>query len=311
MRRYLTGLALIVASFLPVSLHAQSSYAPVTQYVACGELFNPACAKVLPRIAARTAQAGLDVKPVESGGALDTLAAVCRGQAAAAIVPRDAMAQMLRAPECLGRYDAVGRALYPLYAVLVTKADAPFRQLDDMTRDGRKATIAVGREGSGGQVTLGLLTGINPTGQQSITMTDDDFDTALQRIADGSIDGFFGLESMGGDLIDRVRMKTDANGKPLYRFIDVRPAQELSRLGDGTGHCLYRLTALDFGGATPVTTVSTDAVMVLSRTSRDVHARSGPRAADALASAIDASQAAILMDMKSPADWRSASTSCQ
>jgi hypothetical protein len=93
--------------------------------------------------------------------------------------------------------------------------------------------------------------------------------------------------------------------------VEIRPPPELFRLGDGNGHCLYRLTALDFGGAEPVTTVSTDAVLMLGRVFRDAHARGGPRAADALASAVEASRAAILADMKSPGDWRPPTTSCQ
>ncbi len=51
--------------------------------------------------------------------------------------------------------------------------------------------------------------------------------------------------------------------------------------------------------------------MVLARTSRDVHAKSGPRASDALAAAIDTVEPAILADMKSPGDWRPVGTMCQ
>jgi hypothetical protein len=119
------------------------------------------------------------------------------------------------------------------------------------------------------------------------------------------------MASLADRLIDRVRLAVDARGKPLYKFIDVRPPPELFRTGDGNGRCLYRLTALDFGGAEPVTTVSTDAVLMLGRRFHDAHARGGPPAADALASAIEASRAAILADMKSPPDWRPAATSCQ
>jgi hypothetical protein len=142
-------------------------------------------------------------------------------------------------------------------------------------------------------------------------VTNDDGETALRRIADGSIDGFFTMETLNSGLINQVRLKTDGIGKPLYTFIDVRPGPDFTRASDGTGHCLYRLTALDFGGPLPVTTVSVDAVMVVGREFRDAHARSGPRASDALASAIEQTRAAILVDMKSPRDWRPAGTSCQ
>jgi hypothetical protein len=286
---------------------APLDFAPVVLHVACGELFKAPCGKVLPRIAARTAQAGLDLKPVQSGGALDTAATVCQGQAAAAIVPRDAIAQLAHQPACLGRYDAVGRPLYPYYAFLVVRAGAPFRSLNDLA-SGR--TIAAGPEGSGGQITLGFLLRSNAAWQQAITVTNDDAATALNRIADGSLDGLFAMATLDSELIDRVRLREDARGKPMYTFIDIRPGADFWRAGDGAGHCLYRLTALDFGGPAPVTTVSGDAVLMLGRGFRDTHARSGPLAADALASAIDASQAGILGDLKSPGDWRPAGTSC-
>lgn len=286
-------------------------YAPITVHVACGELYRAPCGKVLPRIAARTARSGLDLRPVESGGSLAAAAAVCQGQTAAAIVPRDAIAQLAHQPACQGRYDVVGRPLYPYYAFLVVRDDAPFRSLDEMASDGRRREIAAGAEGSGGQVTLEFLLRSNPAWQRAIAVTGDDAVTAFDRIAGGSIDGFFTTEALDSDLIDQVRLRADGQGKPLYRFIDVSPGTDFFRVGDGGGHCVYRLTALDFGGPSPVTTVSVDAVLMLGRGFRDAHARSGPRASDALASAIEYTQAAILVDMKSPGDWRPAGTSCQ
>jgi hypothetical protein len=318
MARHVAVLALIAAVSLSSGAHAQGSltngppdYAPVVLYVACGEVFDAACAKVLPRIATRTAQAGLELRPVESGLPLDAAATVCLGQVAVAIVPRDAVAQLGHQPACLGRYDIVGRPLYPYYAFLVVKAGTPFRRLDDLVSDGRRRVIAAGAEGSGGQIALGVLRRINPDMERGIAVTNDEADTALARIADGSIDAFFTMETLGGALIDRIRMKTDPAGKPLYTFIDIHPGPDFWREGDGGGHCLYRVAAVDFGGSAPVTTLSVDAVMVLGRAFRDAHARGGPKAPDALASAIDVTQAAILTDMKSPSDWRPAATSCQ
>jgi hypothetical protein len=286
---------------------ARLDYAPIPLNVACGELFRAPCAKILPKIATRTLLLGIDLKPVQSGGAVRAVAAVCQGEAAAAIVQRDVAAQIGHQPSCLGRFDVVGKPLYPLYAVLVVKAAGPVRQLSDL-----HGTVAVGQAGSGGQATLELLLGSDAAMKRNITlMTDDvDLDRALAGITDGSIDGYFAIESLDSDAMDRIRLKVDALGKPLYAFADVRPAVDFLRTGDGQGSCLYRLTALDFGGPVPVTTVSTDAVMVLGRAVRDAHGRGGPRAFDALTSAIGGAGAAILADMRSPADWRPAGTSC-
>ena len=317
--RRLAALVLLAAFMLTTAAREQGSpnvpppappdYAPIRLHVACGELFDAPCGKVLPTIAARTAWAGVVLRPVESGGALDTIASVCQGQAAAAIVPADALTRLAHHPACLGRYDVVGRPLYPLYAFLVVRASASFRSLDDLASAGQQRTIAAGADGSGARITLGALLKSNPAWQRAVTVTNDDAATALERIADGSIDGSFAMESLDSALLSQIRLSADARGEPLYRFIDVRPGPDFPRAGDG--RCLYRLTALDFGGASPVTTVSVDAVMILGRTFRDAHARGGPFAPDVLASAIDATRAAILADMKSPGDWRPAGASCQ
>lgn len=287
------------------------AYAPVVLRVACGGAFGAACTKVLPRIAAQTVRTGLDLKPAIGGLPSDVLTAVCDGQVAAAIVQRDPLALFGRQPFCLGHFDLVGQPLYPIYAFLVARADTPFRSLDELARDRRRRVIMAGAEGTGGQITLGFLLRSGQVPRQSVTVAVGDPDVGLRGVADGSIDSFFAVEPLGSPLLDRVRRAADAHGKPLYTFLDINPAPELFRISDGAGHCLYRLTGLDFGGAAPVTTVSLDAVLILGRTFRGTHARGGPGAADALTDAIDASREAILADTASPGDWRPTGSSCQ
>jgi hypothetical protein len=286
----------------------RTGYAPIVLQVACGGLAKPACVKVVPRIAARTSQAGIVLKSSGSGLALDTAAAVCDGEAAAAVVQRDALALIARQPSCTGRYDVVGKPLYPWYAFLVVKAGAPFRELGDMAQ---KRLVVTGSPGSSGQIALGFLLRSDPNLQRSVGVSMGDPEIALTQVATGAADGFFMLDTLDSSLIDRIRLTADAHGKPFYAFIDIRPPPDFFRIGDGAGHCLFRLTALDFGGSAPVTTISEDTVMILSRASRDAHAKGGPQVADALASAIDAVEPAILADMKSPGDWRPAGTACQ
>lgn len=300
--------AAVIALSTGAIAQGSSGYAPITLQVACGGLAKPACVKVVPRIASRTAQAGIELKPSGSGLALDTAAAVCEGNAAAAVVQRDALALVARQPSCNGRYDVVGVPLYPWYAFLVVKTGAPFRGLGDMAG---KRLVVMGTPGSSGQIALRFLLQSDPALQKSVTVVMGDSEIALAWLSNGSADGFFALDTLDSDLIDRVRRTVDAHGKPLYTFIDIRPPPEFFHIGDGAGHCLYRLTALDFGGAMPVTTVSEDAVMILARASRDAHAKSGPRASDAISAAIDAVDPAILADLKSPSDWRPVNTACQ
>jgi hypothetical protein len=308
MTRWFGVLAPVVCVLWMAGARGQNGYEPIALRVACGGVSTTACTKVLPRIAAQTVHAGVDLKPATGGIPLDSVTAVCDGQAAAAVVQHDVIALFT---SCKSRFDIVGRPLYPYYAFLVVRADAPFHQLDDMASGKRRRVIMAGAEGTGGQITLGFVLRSNPVLQRSIADTMGDPDVALQHVADGSIDGFFAVEPLDSVTIDRVRRKADAHGKPLYAFIDIRPAQKFFQIGDGAGHCLYRLTALDFGGTEPVTTVSLDAVMLLARPFSDAHARGGPRAADALASAIDQAQTAILADTRSPPDWHPVGTSCQ
>jgi hypothetical protein len=309
---------LIAAIAWSQTSHAQSNppaqasdYAPVALRVACGGVFNVACTKVLPRIAAQTVHAGLVLRPASGGIPFDVAAAVCNGEAAAAIVQHDLIPLIARQSPCLGRFDYVGRPLYPYYAFLIARADAPFHGLDDLAGSKRRRLIMAGAEGTGGQITLGFLLRSNPVWQRAISVTMGDPDVGLQHVADGSIEAYFAVEPLDSEMIERLRRRLDAQGKPLYTFIDIRPVQAFFNIGDGGGRCLYRLTALDVGGAEPVTTVSLDAVMLLGRTSRDVHARGGPRAMDALVSAIDAAGPAILADTKSPPDWRPVGGTCQ
>jgi hypothetical protein len=310
MTRWFAVLMLTAVIGLSAGAVAQGSagYAPITLQVACGGLAKQACVKVVPRIASRTVQAGINLKPLGSGLALDTAAAVCEGEAAAAMVQRDALALLARLPSCTGRYGIVGRPLYPWYGFLVVKTGAPFRDLGDMA--GKRLVVA-GSPGSSGQIALRFLLQSDPALQKSVTVSMGDSDIALAWVANGSADGFFALDTLDSDLIDRVRMTVDAHGKPLYSFIDIRPQQAFFHDGDGAGHCLYRLTALDFGSPVPITTFSEDAVMILARASRDAHAKSGPNASDAIATAIDAVEPAILADMKSPSDWKPVGTACQ
>jgi hypothetical protein len=293
----------------PVDVH--QDYPPIVLPVACGGVSMAACAKVLPTIAVPAARSGMDLKPAAGGIPTDTVTAVCDGHAAAAIVQHDAIALIGRQPPCRGHFDLVGQPLYPYYAFLIARADKPFRQLDELSGDKRRRVIMAGAEGTGGQITLGFLLRSNPVLKRSINVTMGDPDVGLQQVANGSIDGFFAVEPLDSDVISRVRRRVDTNGKPIYVFVDIRPPPEFFHTGDGAGHCLYRHAALDLGDAEPVTTVSLDAVMVIGHTFHDAHARGGSRVADALASAIDTAQTAILAGTKSPPDWRPAGTSCQ
>ena len=277
----------------PTQTPNPSANAPLELTAACGHLDAPLCAAVLTRLTTRTTRTGIVLKQTT---AADPAIAVCEGRIAAAIVPRDAIP-----PDCAAKADIVGRALFPWYGVLVVQAGAPIRHLDDM------AAAEVPRRllAPANDPTLANLIRAKPAWQTKIAIAEGDGDTALRRVIENSADAMFTVSALGGSVIARVLSLSTA-----VVFANIHPGAELFRFSDGQGHCLYRNVALDFGGKSPITTVSVEAVLLLGRGFRDARARGGPRAADALAGAIEQSQAGLLSDTKSPADWRPGTGAC-
>jgi hypothetical protein len=312
--RYVAVLLAFVWTMGAFGQEPRGSGTPIVLHVACGGLFRSPCVKAVPKIAAQTAGTRLELKPEGSGRTLDTAAAVCEGQTEAAIVQRDAIALTERQPFCRGRYHIVGRPIFPYYAFLIVRADAPYHQFDDLAgngnppSNGRRRLVMAGAEGTGGQITLSWMLRSNPRLKRAIAVLPGDLDVGLQRVAAGAIDGYFTVDTLDSEMIDRVLRAADAHRKPLFMFIDIRPQTEFFRIGDFEGNCLYRLTGLDFGDAVPVTTTSVDAVMVLGRAFHDAHAKG---VSDTLTSAIDTADAAILTAMNSPSDWHPAGASCK
>ena len=92
-----------------------------------------------------------------------------------------------------------------------------------------RRTVAAETGEVGWSESLDFLLQSNPSLQRAITVTHDDDTSALQRLANGSIDGFFAMDTLDGDLIRRLRPRTDPQGKRLYRFIDIRPGAGVFR----------------------------------------------------------------------------------
>lgn len=277
--------------------------------VACGKLEKSNCAQVLPRIAEQSAPAGLSLNPVESEGSVESSTGVCMGEVPAAIVQRDAADQRRRSADCVGKYEPVGKALYPYYGYLVTAAASRYDGLGELLDDtpqGKARTIAAGALGSGGQVTLGYMLRANPEWKRVANVANYGLETALQRIVDGSVDAFFVMDGPGSELIEQIRTAVDAKGKPLYKFMDVRPGRAFYATKDWGGRFLYQEVVLEGGLFHSTKTVSVDALMIVNNDFRESRAKGGPRAAQVLAEAIDRAQAGIFADTKTPRDWRPA-----
>ncbi|MSP02488.1 MAG: hypothetical protein EXR07_15770 [Acetobacteraceae bacterium] len=285
-------------STLDARLRGQLDNAPVALEVACGALDREPCGKILAELSVRTSPKGVVLKQADPMPAQEAVSAVCEARIAAAIVPRDALARA----DCAERYAIVGPPLFPWYALLVVRADTSLRQWDDLFRVEpvtRPLTIATTT------TSQAVLERLPPARREPVSVTNQAPDPALRQLTTGAIDAYLAVETLGGDLIGRVR------GNPRHAFLELRPSQAFFRAGDGKGHCLYRTAALDFGTGPPLTTVSVDAVMILGGTFRAVHAKGGPEAATALTAAIEPARAAILSVTKSPPGWRPAASSCQ
>lgn len=276
--------------------------APLGITVACGAVTDPLCARVVPRIGAKSAAAGVVLSPMDLGPmgpmpadtAYDPVEAVCKGWSAAAIVPADLA---VPARDCKGGFSAVGQPLFPLYAFLITRAGGDIRSAADLAGDG--APILVDQSARRLWDEIG---GRGIRSRRETQETSDSEEAALKEIADGYADAYFTLAPLDGSLTHRTRTALDVNRRPLYALLDVRVGPR--------ANCLYRVTGVDLGGPAPFTTVSEDAVMVLGRGYREAHAKGGPAVPDALAFAIAGAQDAIRADMHVAPGWRPGPASC-
>jgi len=257
--------------------------APLMLGIGCGLASGSVCAMVVPGLSARTARMGLAATSAP-GTVAGLAAAVCHGRLAAAILPRAAIP-----PGCAA--DVVGPPLFPFYVMAVARAGTSFRHLDDLA----EAHRAVAAD----PALLGLLASV-PAWRNGLTIGAATNEDGPRRVAGGGADAYLALVSPDDPLLAR-------NGGSS-RFIDIHPPADLFRIGDGA--CLWRAAGLDLGSGTPITTISTDAVLLLGRDFRDAHARGGPRAADALADALVKAGTAILTATRSPPDWRPTAATC-
>ena len=213
------------AQSLSERLAAKKQTVSVEMTVACGKLDKSNCNQVVPRLAEYAVPRGVTIKPIESQGSLESAQGLCAGLVDGAIGQRDAFDQAQRLPDCVGKFTTVGKALYPYYGYFVVRADAPFSTFDDMlssTPVGKSRTVAAGKLGSGGQTTMSYILKGHPEAKRVISVQNFDESTSLQRIKDGSLDGYFVMDGPGSDLIENIKTSVDKNGKPLFKFLDLR-----------------------------------------------------------------------------------------
>jgi TRAP-type uncharacterized transport system substrate-binding protein len=192
----------------------------------------------------------------------------------------------------------------------VVRADNSYDGLAGMinkVRSGQNVRIAAGKDGSGGRVTLGYILRANPVWQRVVSVESYGEETALDRIKDGEIDGFFVMDAPNSDLINRIKTAVDAKGKRLYKFQDVRPGNELYQTKDWNGKYLFQEATISAGWFSDTRTVSVDAQMITANSYREDRAQHGPEVVSTIINAIDQAQAAIFADTNTPQNWIPAS----
>jgi TRAP-type uncharacterized transport system substrate-binding protein len=190
--------------------------------VACGSLEKSNCAQVLPRIAAQAAPKGLTLEAIASKGSIQSAEGVCKGVVQGALGQRDAFDQVKRQTECVSAFERVGKPIYPYYGYFVAPAHSPYDSVRDWvkhTAEGKIITVAVGKEGSGGQITLGNILKNVPEFKRVLQMKDQDPTTALDAIKNGSLDALFVMDGPGSELIDEIRKTLGKENKPLFKFL--------------------------------------------------------------------------------------------
>jgi hypothetical protein len=129
-------------------------------------------------------------------------------------------------------------------------------------------------------------------------------DTALRRVTDGGLDAFFVMDALDSDLLETIRSSTDKNGRPMYKFLDLRPGKAFFDIRDWSGRRLFQQVVLEGGLFSSTKTVSVDAIVIVNNAFREDRQKGGPLAIERLATAIDHAQAAIMADTKTPRDWQ-------
>lgn len=278
--------------------------------VACGRLDKANCAQVLPRVAEQAMQAGLSLRPAESQGSVESAQGVCQGLVPAAIVQRDAADAQARKPECMGRFDVVGKPVYPYYGFLVVAASRPEGGLQEMvanTPQGKNLKISAGGAGSGGQVTMDYMLRANAAWKRVITLAGASADTALVLVKDGALDGLFVMEAPNSPLLETIRTAVDAKGKALFKFVDIRPGDAFYGIKDWGGRPMFQQQTLVSGWFGDTKVPSVDAVFIADNAFREDRAKGGPQSVAKLSEAIDRAQAAVFAETNTPRDWQPAS----
>ena len=287
-------------------LMPQSQTQQVTVNVACGDLQKSNCAQVLPHIAQYSAPQGVSINPISSKGSVQSAYAVCKNIVPFAVGQNDAFASVAEQTQCAATYQVIGQPLYPYYGYLIVLNSNKASSLDDLVNNepsGKSVSIAVGKFGSGGQITFSNMLLTNSSYKQSISEVDQDWTSALGSIEDGNIDGYFVMDSPGSPLIASIKGMVDKNKQPIFKFLDVRPGNAFYALTDWNGKPMYQKVVISENCwvCSATKTVSTNAVLIVN--SQWANSDANTNAVTVMRSSADQADAGIRAATLTPKDW--------
>jgi TRAP-type uncharacterized transport system substrate-binding protein len=234
--------------------------------IACGKLDKENCAIVVPEINAKTVSQDLRLKPLESKGSVESVAGLCEGDVAIAVVQEDVLATRVGKPDCAGKVSVLGAPLYPYEGFMVVRAETredKFAEMIAALKRGEVLRVAAGGSGSGGEATLRNILAGAPEWKQLVDIQPDGAATALNKLRDRQLDAFFVMDGPQSPLLTEVRETVDPKTKQrVFKFVDVRPqdrllAQQLM------GRSLYATATLESGWFTAIKSISTPAVIAI------------------------------------------------
>lgn len=270
--------------------------------VACGSIEKENCSIVVPEISAKASSRGLRLKPLESGGSLESLNALCEAKVMVAIVQEDALVERMNRPDCAGEIRMLGAPLYPYEGLLIVRADTRWNKFPDMVKNpkgGNIVRIAAGGPTSGGELTLRNMLANAPKWKQIVDIQPDKLPMALDKLRDRQIDAVFVMDSPQSTLLNQVQTTVDPKTKHrLFKFIDFRPDEAmrsgLRRLG------VYGVVTIEKRWLNAVKTISSPAVIAI----REDLYRNDPNLSNKIRKAAEDSLPAIAARAGAPPNWR-------
>jgi TRAP-type uncharacterized transport system substrate-binding protein len=257
--------------------------------IACGKLDKENCAAVAPEINAKSVLRGVRLKPLESKGSVESVNGLCDGDVNLAIVQEDVLAARVGKPDCAGKVAVLGAPLYPYEGFMVVRADTPDDKFADMVnhvKQGGVLHIATGGAGSGGELTFRNILATAPEWKQIIDILPDGSSTALNKLRDRELDGFFVMDGPQSPLLQEVRETIDPKTKrQAFKFIDMRPEGKLLE-AHVSGRRLYATAVIEARWFSAIKTIATPAIIAIRedyyRKQPDIAAKIRQSAEDAL-----------------------------